>query len=328
MPPSRTALRTLPPGVVPKLVPGVVPNLVVGIVLGLVLGGCGGADAPGWEPYESSVSAPPDLAEQCPDPTTPLPYPGGDELPAGAVAVRLCNGPDPTGGADAGLLFAPPVDLLETGVDDLVAIVDALEPVELDGQACDGDLGATSVFWFLYADQDPRAVSLQHYGCGNTFVAPDQAGAGGEALLATFDARLWEQRAGRTPPGDRRVPSCEPLASPAVSPLSLTHDGLDLATAVYCTTAGRAVLAPGQVERLSVDLRVPPRPRAGCPPQTGRRDGGSTIAARTVWGDVVVLHGRCSTYPAQTGLVDADGEPSWWVLSPGVRRMLAALPLR
>lgn len=297
------------------------------------LAGCSGDDEPAWEDHETSVAAPPDLAERCPDLRAPLPYPGGGALPEGATAVRLCNGVDPRGEAalnGAGLLFDPPADLLENRVEDLVAVVNGLEPVELEGQACDGDLGPTAVYWFLYDDHEPRAVSHHHYGCRNTYVAPAQAGAGGEVLLGAFDRLLEEQRAGRTPPGDARVPSCDRDSLTPVSPLPLTGGEVRLATAVFCTDQGRAVLTPRQVERLGADLRDRPRPRTTCE----RADLGTdaTIAGRTDWGDAVVLRGRCFAYRAPTGLTrDTDpaqgAQQPWWVLSPGVRRMLKALPL-
>ena len=310
---------------------GVVLGLVLGLVLGAVLSGCTGVEAPRWEPYETSVATPPAIAEQCPDAGTPLPYPGGGELPSGAVAVRLCNGPDPTGGADAGLLFDPPADLLETGVEDLVSLVNGLDPVDLETQACDGNLGPTSVCWFLYDDGSARAASLQHYGCHNTYVAPDQAGAGGQMLISTFDRRLEEQRADREPPGDARVPSCSRDSLTPVSPLPLTGDDVRLATAVYCTDQGRAVLTPRQVARLSADLRDQPPPRITCERASLGVD--ATIAGRTDWGDAVVLRGRCFTYRAPIGLIrdttpEEEERQPWWVLSPVVRRMLTALPLR
>ena len=305
---------------------------MAGLVLALVttLAGCTG-DEPSWEAYETSAATPPALAEGCPGRDTPLPYPGGGELPTGAVAVRLCNGLGPEGSGQ--LTFDPPADLLETGVDDLVEIVDDLEPVDLGAQPCTFDLGPTSVLWFLYEDGSARAVSQQHFGCRHTFVAPDQAGAGGEGLVPLFDAHLQEQRADRTPPGDHdlRVPSCGLLDRPPVSPLSLAGHDVELATAIYCTDAGRAVLTARQVARLSADLRDRPRPRITC--ENADLGVDATIAGRTVWGDALVLRGRCFSYRAPTGLTrdltpEAEDRQPWWVLSPGVRRMLAALPLR
>ncbi|WP_309647078.1 hypothetical protein [Nocardioides sp.] len=292
-------------------------------LLSLALSGCSGDRAPAWTPYETSAATPPAIAEQCPDIDTPLPYPGGGELPAGAVAVRLCNGTGPEGSGD--LLFDPPADLLETGVDDLVEIVDTLEPVDVSAQPCTFDLGPTSVYWFLYDDGRARAVSLQHFGCHHTFVAPDQAGAGGEELSAAFDEHLREQRADRTPPGDVRVPSCDLLDRPPVSPLSLADDEPGLETAVFCTAEGRAVLTPRQVDRLSDDLR--PRRRPECDQARGQRLGYTTISGRTAWGDVVVLTGRCFAYPAPVGLATDFADAPSWVLSPDVRRMLRGLTL-
>lgn len=299
-------------------------------LIGLALGGCSGDRGPTWTPYDTSVATPPAIAERCPDVDTPLPYPGGGELPAGAVAVRLCNGTGPEGSGPH--LFDPPADLLETGVDDLVEIVNALEPVDLGTQGCNFNLGPTSVLWFLYEDGSARAVSHEHFGCSNTYVAPDQAGDGGEELLPTFDAHLREQRADRTPPGDHdvRVPSCGLLDRPPVTPLSLAGGATELVTAVFCTEEGRAALTPRQVARLSADLRDRPRPRITC--EDADLGVESTIAGRTVWGDALVLRGRCFTYHVPTGLPpdltpEQEERLPWWVLSPDVRRMLRGLTL-
>jgi hypothetical protein len=60
-----------------------------GVLLGaLVLSACGSTAAPA-QVEDSDAAVPMELKSVCPEPDTPLRYPGGDVL-LGAVGVRLC----------------------------------------------------------------------------------------------------------------------------------------------------------------------------------------------------------------------------------------------
>jgi hypothetical protein len=131
-----------------------------------------------------------------PDPDAP------DAVPEGATSARLCQGP--------GTTFGVPDEALTTGVDDLVAAVNDLEPTG-PPEVCTLELGPGYRIAFGYDDGSTFVVSGRLYGCQSVVVgsgyrtSPEAAQA---AFLELLDAQ--QQEADGASPDDAATadPSC------------------------------------------------------------------------------------------------------------------------
>ena len=157
---------------------------------------------------------------------TPAPVTGPKELPAGAVAVRICD--------SGGLFGAAPLDALTAGVPKVVDSVNAL-PVAARCDAMPMDLGPTWDLVFLYSDGHTQTVRGSTHGCGGVDVGSVVRGGREDAdlPLRLLQRLLWEQRES-TPPADVSVakPGCSDGGQenslgqtfmPLQEPLSMQH---------------------------------------------------------------------------------------------------------
>ena len=115
-----------------------------------------------------------------PDPDVP------GAVPEGATSARLCQGP--------GTTFDVPEDALVTGVDGLVAEVNAL-PETGEPEVCTMDLGPGFRIAFGYDDGSTFVVSGQLYGC-RTLVVGSGYRSDPEAAQAAFVTALASQPGG------------------------------------------------------------------------------------------------------------------------------------
>jgi hypothetical protein len=236
----------------------------------------------------AGARVPDELATRCPPALDPVRYPEGD-LPAGAVSVRLCPG-RPIVASD-GTIFdpgiQPPADVLTRRVDQLVAAVNDLRttPEEL---TCFADGGPRLTYWFSYPDDDARAVTFEHFGCGLLWMGAEEARLDGARVARLFTEALLEQRAAAgDPPGAGPVPSCEGVWSEPST--ALPPVPADLETATLCVGVGAYRQAPAAmprelVERVEDELAAS---SAGSGPCRADRPF-VTVVAVTVWQDRVV----------------------------------------
>jgi hypothetical protein len=298
---------------------------VLGTAL-LLLAGCGGAAESDADPR---VPVPTGLESGCPPPETPLRYPGGD-LPAGALAVRLCPG-QPTiayTGDPLGPPIQAPVDELTTGVEQLVELVNGL-PHAPRKQACHLDDGPHHVYWFRYPDGDARAVAYDEAGCHTAVVGEDVGRENGEELATAFADALLAQRAGATPPardGDS-APSCR--QHPLLTPSSvLPAVPLEMTAATWCVGAARnrmrsAPVSTQLLSRLNAGLLGAPtegRERCEMTPY------GTWLVGTTAWGDRVQYDVFGCRVQARTGY-GRDHMMTVYEADPELLAALRALPL-
>jgi hypothetical protein len=293
----------------------------------------GGSSNVGPSPSHPAPSAPEPtgLSAGCPPVRTPPRFPDHATLPTGATAVRLCNGDGdscacgPNGERiDTG--FQEPADLLTTGTEDLVDLVNRSEgPPDDEPVFCAGVGGSTHVFWFLYPNGDARAVTYLSGACLDLTVGPGEVRYGGEELHAAFSQHLISQRATMSAPGETRVPDCNPNVPPYSG---LLFSDVELVTAIYCPLDDqgrwqRAVLTPTDVDMLNQDYNVDDveLPRS-CPdpPRTAK------IVGYTAWGDLLELTGNCNVYFGPGSYYD-NGIIRGWKPSEAFLNALDALEL-
>lgn len=252
------------------------------------------------------------LEAGCPPADTQLRFPAG-ELPANAVAVRLCPGAPYLGrdGTPQGPEAQAPIDELTSGTDRLVSLVNDLPSVDLPID-CPFGGGGDVVYWFRYADGDARAVSYSTGGCRLLTVGNDLALDHGERLTAAFAEALLAQRA-RTSPPDHAAMKVQPKCGDSFAkPLSpLPHVPLDMTQATLCRSAGPNRVSSAPIPRpllrrlndspLTKVRRTAPAP-ADCRVPPAR-----TIEGITRWGDRVtyLVPGECLY--AYTGDDSNDG---------------------
>lgn len=298
--------------------------LVATAVAVVLAAGCGWLDAGSSD--RAPVPVPRGLGSGCPDPSTALRFPEGD-LPGGATRVRLCPGPPLTGydGSRMAEDVQAPADLLRTGVDRLVALVNRQDDVDGD-LLCDSDAGPEVVYWFGYDGGEWRAVQHGSYGCDALRVGARSHRLGGEQLARAFTESLLAQRAGDDPPPVVPAPRCRaPRGTPRTA---LARGDLDVASALRCVstrpgTVRAARLPDALVERVNAEIwpGVPQRSRRVC--STGN---GEWIEAVTAWGDRVAWAiDACGRLYALHGASLLPDERRY--LAPGLDTALAALPL-
>ena len=301
-----------------------VRSLVATVATAVLVAGCGMLDSAPSDPAPAPVPA--GLEAGCPEPSSELRLPGGD-LPKGATHVRLCPGPPQTGhdGSRVANDVQGPADLLTTGVDDLVALVNDQDDVEGD-PLCSSDSGPEVAYWFGYAGGDWRAVQHGSYGCDALRVGERAHRLGGDKLALAFTEALLAQREGAAPPVTTVVAQC---LSPRLTPRSaLARADLDVTSARRCVstrpgTVRTAWLPAELVARVNAELwpGVTHRSRRACTTVNGEWiDGVTAWGDRVAWaidacGRLYALHGA--------SLLPDDHR----YLSPGLDAALAALPL-
>lgn len=224
--------------------------------------------------------------------TCPEPDPGGvdsskatgkagDGLPPGATSARLCLGP--------GNPFDVPLDALVTGVDDLIATINGLEPHPTSGpdQACTLELGTGYQIVFGYPDGSTSLVSGQPYGCAAVAIGADDFRT--EPLLPRdrFVALLRKQRDAAEPPATAPASDLHCQGALGMSPVGRAAD---ITEAVYCAD-GPGPAIPIPVEDLAVLV---------ADMQTSALIGVTTacftpgrIVGQTAWGDTVQTSALC-----------------------------------
>lgn len=261
----------------------------------------GGSPQPAPAPAPPALGPDPlGLSNGCPAVTTPLRFPDHATLPDHPVAVRLCNGDDDSCfcGPDDQRIdtgFQEPVDLLTTGTQDLVDLVNNAKGAPGGDVMCAGVGGSTHVYWFVYADGETRAVSYMSGACLDLTVGQDELRYGGKELHEAFSDHLIAQRESMTAPDETRIPDCNPNVPPYSG---LAFRSVELVTAVYCPLDDkgrwqRGVLSHEDVTALNRDYAVEDvtLPRS-CPdaPRT------SKIVGYTAWGDLIELTGDCNVF--------------------------------
>lgn len=296
--------------------------LVATVATAVLVAGCGGSGAGS----SGLAPLPVGLGTGCPDPSTALRFPEGD-LPAGATRVRLCPGPPLTNydGTPAFVDVQGPADMLTTGVDELVRLVN--DQADADGDlVCSSDGGPEVAYWFGYADGDWRAVQHGSYGCDLLRVGHRNRRLGGDVLALAFTEALLSQRAQAGPPDTTPAARC--LAPHKTPRTALASADLDVASALRCVstrpgTVRTATLPAELVAQLNAELwpGATQRSRQAC--STGN---GEWIEGVTAWGDLVAWAidpcGRL--YALHGGSLLPDDHR---YLSPGLDAALAALPL-
>jgi hypothetical protein len=216
-----------------------------------------------------------------PDPDAP------DAVPAGATSARLCQGP--------GTQFHVPVDALTTGIEGLVAAVNALEPVG-PPDACTAELGPGYRIVFGYPDGSTFVVSGLLYGC-QTLTVGSGYRADPEAAKDAFTTRLLAQRQASDPPagGVASAPGCAGTAA-----IFDPAPGDPLVAAALCVRdtgkSGDVMRVPipaADLATLVADIAANAHPVNGIP-RCYREE--PYLAAQTAWGDPVTIDYQCNAY--------------------------------
>ncbi|GAB3199441.1 hypothetical protein GCM10027062_16110 [Nocardioides hungaricus] len=200
---------------------------------------------------------------------------GPGTLPAGATAVRLCQGP--------GTPFDAPADALTTDVDRVVELVNAQPELER-GTGCELDFGTGYQLAFAYEGGETRTVAGRLYGCRDLQVG-SVTRTNPEAPYRLFVRLLRAQRATLDPPDTPgTTPSCElGGTSPVARPGEMT-------TAVLCVRYQTvSELDPLPVPVSPDDLRVLLTDRVPAPPNGPYNPDAPTLllVGETAWGDRV-----------------------------------------
>lgn len=248
--------------------------LVAGVVAVL------GDDAPeGGEVANDGPVSPYD-APACPaSPVDTRTQTGPGDVPDGATSARLCGG--------AGNPIEVPVDALVTGVDELAAAVNALEPAS-GSLACTMDLGPGYQLVFAYPDGATTVASGELYGC-RTVAVDGVARTGADEPWAKFIELLRAQRTELKPaePDPSQIGCAN---SPAAPTLGRPQD---LAVAALCVGESTPVLiTDGELDLLLGDMAANTTKNAGyvdcasSPPYP-------RIVGLSAWGDRVEVPSSC-----------------------------------
>jgi hypothetical protein len=210
-----------------------------------------------------------------PDPDAP------DAVPEGATSARLCQGP--------GTTFGVPDEALTTGVDDLVAAVNDLEPTG-PPEVCTLELGPGYRIAFGYDDGSTFVVSGRLYGCQSVVVGSGYR-TSPEAAQAAFLELLDAQQAAIGDESDAADLACADAESAA---------GVDIASltaAIVCIDDGSgtqisATIEPADLAFLVEDMATHQSTsvlRCGLPPPW------PTIVGTDAAGSLVSIFSECGT---------------------------------
>lgn len=237
---------------------------------------------------------------RCPDPEaapTSVADHGADTLPAGARAALLCL-------HDNHLAWVPPRDRLTTGLDRLVALVDAQQVHDPASDLACGGVGAPAWAIVLQYDGGTRTITGDNGGCWDLLVGGTQR-VGSAHVFDAYLHALLRQRHGRSPSdvGHAR-PRC-PLRLRSDGAFSPLADASHLASAVLCRVDGtRTVhatrLTRAQVATLRHEFATATTRRtrsdvlARCHPVTPGVAG--AVVGVDDWGDPVTVLLDCGAY--------------------------------
>lgn len=171
-----------------------------------------------------------------------LPGEPGKPLAKGAVRAVLCPANDRVGD------FQAPRDVLETGLDSLVRLVNT-EQVLPSSSPCTADDGIAWTVLLEYADGKVASVTGENYGCGWLNLGPHELLSGDERegareVYRKYLGLLAAQRETREPPGAKVPLSCSASGSPAwddPKALGLTHGMLCWKTETLSNTPYQSV---------------------------------------------------------------------------------------
>lgn len=271
----------------------------IGVPWAVTRGGGGGEPA-----SPDPVDEPKVAALECPAKIDRASLPGepGEPLAKGAARAVLC----PAGGSGP---FQSPRDALETGLDELVTLVNT-RPV-YRGNGCRMDLGRAWTVLLQYADGQLASVTGENYGCHWIHLGPQRASdtgarTGSEQVYRKYLGLLAAQRATQEPPEVKVSLSCptHDLQAPPVSPAAYDDPTeLRMTRAVLCWKSETLTETPYQsaeldarlVELFNADLADGVSKDHG----TGRcgADRIIVIVAQNAWGDRTLIPGLgCGWY--------------------------------
>jgi hypothetical protein len=210
---------------------------------------------------------------------------GPEVLPPGAVAARIC-------GSDIGFGAQPPLDVLRSGLDDLVASVN--DQPKIDSPLCHGGRGARYLLLLQYPDGTIRRVVLDFSGCGSIRVGRETR-QDPSTPYNEFFRLLQRQRATSDAPPVAATPVCLPQNS-SMSPIA---DPGEMVSALLCVSYDEGATTT-KVQVPASDLstildgwregpKTPEEKGPGCGPTTPTW----VLSGVTVWGDQVQITAEC-----------------------------------
>jgi hypothetical protein len=291
----------------------------------LLLAGCGGSGSSGAGPGAGSAQTGTAAAIDsgtpfaCPSsPTRITATPGLTSLPRGATAARICW-------VDNGLLWLPPVGVLNRGVPPLVHFVNA-QHVHQPYTACTDDLGPAYAIRFRYPD-GIRTITADTAGCGDIAVGSTKRN-GGRTLFHAYLAALLRQRHRQGSPDAVFPPATCPAQRRDLAPYSPLADAGRLQTAVLCSIDGRQQtrLTSAQVQVFRHEFATAAHRRTDLEGASSchRLPPRSSVAVVGVdgWGDSYTVLTTCDTYRI---LRPAHGDYVFARMLPATARMLRGL---
>jgi hypothetical protein len=230
----------------------------------------------------------------------------GDEVPSGAVAVRLCQG-----NSAAGPYFHDPLDELTTNVDAVVEAVN-LQPVTQPSNACNGDGGIGYTLLFSYPDEPTLAVAGEMYGCRHLTVGgDDQVRLNPEVVWDEFLGQLRAQRIGAGPPTPEALPDAVTAPECGADPAVPLADASEMTSAVLCSRQGETVVPTADLAVLMDDRRSTREDRDPTRRECDEKLPRVELTGMTAWGDPVVMTRECGVF-ASWGIDRNAGSPIWW----------------
>jgi hypothetical protein len=254
---------------------------------------------PGGDRGDEPVKEPEAALLECPEKVDRGALPGepNEPLKKGAVRAVLC----PVGGFGT---FQPPLDGLETGLDDLVEAANA-RPIADPPSSCTLEGGLAWTALLQYPDGTVASVSGENYGCERLDLGrpPELPGkgtrSGASQIYQRYLGLLAAQRATREPPGAEVPLSCPSYNpdGPGFSPVQPDPKALGLTSAVLCWKSETLTETPYQsaeldarlVDLINTDLaeRVSEEHDAGECSAEQRVD----IVGQNAWGDRIRIPG-------------------------------------
>jgi hypothetical protein len=199
------------------------------LLLTLGLTGCGSGSSSG-----APTPGPPLVVAgtfRCPDPeaaaTTVVDH-GADTLPTGALGAVLCV-------HDDHVPWSAPRGQLQTGLDDLVGVVNAQRVFHPSPDLACGGVGAPAWTMVLSYPGGTRTISGDNGGCWDLLVGRTQRYGSRHVYDAYLTALVAQRTSQGTPDSRRTPPGCPATSYPATSPAG---DPRLLVSASWCRHAG------------------------------------------------------------------------------------------
>ncbi|MFC6342230.1 hypothetical protein ACFP8W_09595, partial [Nocardioides hankookensis] len=247
-----------------------------------------------------------------------------ETVPAGAVAVHLCQG--------TGAGFDTPSDAMVTDVDELADVVNQQTP-QAPPKGCELDLGIGYLLAFEYADGRIVPVGGDLYGCHELRVGTSTR-AHPERPWSRFIALLRAQRAqrARLAPQLRARPACGDQQSDSGTGTSPVARPDEMMVATLCVSYETETDHDPQGVPVSADdLAVLLADRADhhepvsndeCPVDTPSW----VLVGTTRWGDLVTADGWCGIWNDGRGIGGPPGPEAQRVLDRLVRHTGRPVP--